>query len=315
MRLTPELAADKLIPAIKATYDLLAQYDINRSSILLEPFVELIKGQAGGSIDLLGVSNDGKTILVVDYKFGHFPVSPKTPQLKFYALAASVDPSTEIMFQRAERLVLAIVQPTNEEHPASVYDAHISILDDFEDEVYEAIDASDRATADTAPIAGPECKYCPALAVCPAKNGTAIAALRLDPTNIDILSLALPMAEELKVWAKAVEVLAHQQAEVGMKIEGYKLVEKRATRVWNDPDAALLKVKRAKNLKLDEACDIKMKSPTQMEKLCKAKKIPFKPYQQYISAISSGTTLAKQDDKRPEALPIASLEEMVALVN
>jgi hypothetical protein len=325
MRLTPELADDKLIPAIKATYELLAQYDINRSSILLEPFVELIPGQAGGSIDLFGTSNDGKTVLHIDYKFGHFQVSPKTPQLMFYALAASVDPSTEAMFRRAERLILAIVQPNDDGPPTKVHSVPISALNDFEDAVYKAIDKSDLADAGTAPVSGPECKYCPALPVCPAKNTLAVQAIsidpveacnaiRLDPAKMELLAAALPMARELKGWANSVEMLAHEMLEAGEEIEGYKLVAKRASRVWNDPEAALLKVKRAKNLKLDEACDINMKSPAQMEKLCKMKRIPFEPYQQYISAISSGTTLVPQDDKRPEALPVASLEEMVSLV-
>jgi hypothetical protein len=326
MRLTPELATDKLIPAIEATYQLLDQYDINRSSILLEPFVELIPGQAGGSCDLIGVSNDGKTILNVDYKFGHFPVSPKTPQLMFYALAASVDPSTEAMFRHAERLILAIVQPTGEGHPTKVHGVPISALDEFEDAVYEAIDASDLADSDTPPISGPQCKYCPALPICPAKSTLAVQAIsidpvevcnaiRLDPAKMELLAAALPMARELKGWAQSVEKLSHEMLEAGEKIEGYKLVNKRASRVWNDPDAAMTKVRRAKNLKLDEACDISMKSPPQLEKLCKTKKIPFEPYQQYISAISSGTTLVPQDDKRPEALPVASLEEMVSLVS
>ena len=314
--LTPELIQEKLIPAIRATYDVLKQYDINRSSILLEPFVELVPGQAGGSIDLFGRSNDGKTVVILDYKFGHAQVSPQAPQLGFYGLCAAVDPSTALMFRRVERLVMVIIQPTGDGPAAKIYDVAADIyLNDYEDKVYPAIDAADAADDTTPPVSGPECKYCPALPICPAKTGLAAQALRLPSDGIDTLTRALPLALELEPWIKAVKTLAHQQAESGMKIPGYKQVNKRAMRVWAEPEEAMKKVKNARNLKLEEACDIKLKSPPQLEKLCKAKKIPFKPYQDYITAISSGTTLTTQDDKRPEALPAASLEEMVALTS
>ena len=133
----------------------------------------------------------------------------------------------------------------------------------------------------------------------------------LQPADIATITQALPMVEQLEAWCKEVKKVAHEQLEAGNPIQGYKLVNKRASRVWNDPEAALKKVKHAKNLKLEEACDIKLKSPPQMEKLCKQKGIPFKPYNDFISAMSSGTTLARADDKRPEAVAIISLQSLV----
>jgi len=118
------------------------------------------------------------------------------------------------------------------------------------------------------------------------------------------------MTKELEGWIKAVKKLAHEQAEAGVKIEGYKLVNKRATRVWNDVEAVMKKVRLAKKLKINEACDIKLKSPPQLEKLCKTKKVDFKNYSDYITAVSTGTTLVKEDDKRPEALPNLALKAL-----
>ena len=309
--LTRDMVVEDIIPMRQATDDLLDKYSV--TEILCEPFVELIPDVAGGSIDLLGVSEDGKTAVVIDYKTGFHQVSPvKSPQLLFYALCASVDPSTELMLRKAERLVLAIVQPVEGQCTAKVWDTGIDVLDDFEDKVYAALDATEK---DTDPSPGDHCKYCPAAPTCPAKTGEARKALMLQPTDLTTLATALPMVEQLEAWCKQVKTAAHEQLEAGARIQGYKLVNKRATRVWNDPDAAMKKVKWAKNLKLEEACDIKLKSPPQLEKLCKVKGIPFEPYGPLISAMSSGTTLAKADDKRPEALAIVSLKSMVNAVS
>jgi len=306
LALSREMVVEDIRPMIQATDDLLDEYNVEQ--VECEPFVQLIPDVAGGSIDLLGASADGKTIVIVDYKTGFHQVSPKAPQLLFYALSASVDPKTEPMFRHAERLVLAIVQPVEGHCTAKTWETPIDVLDDFEDRVYAAIDRSEQ---DTDPSPGDHCKYCPAQPTCPAKTGQARKALMLQATDLTTIAQALPMVEQLEQWCKQVKTTAHEQLEAGAHIPGYKLVNKRATRVWNDPEAAMTKVKWAKNLKLEEACDIKLKSPPQLEKLCKTKSIPFAPYKDLISALSSGTTLARADDKRPAALAIVSLESLV----
>ena len=70
------------------------------------------------------------------------------------------------------------------------------------------------------------------------------------------------------------------------------------------------KVRLAKKIKLENACDIKLKSPPQLEKLCKSLKVDFKSYSNYIASVSYGTTLVKESDKRPEALPNLALKAL-----
>ena len=122
------------------------------------------------------------------------------------------------------------------------------------------------------------------------------------------------MADELTAWIKEVERVALEQLQLGTAIKGYKLVNKKAARVWNDLPAIESKIKKARSIKTDEAFVSKLKTPAQLEKLCKELGIDFdKQYGSYISKVSSGTTLAKESDKRAAAVPVAGLAQLNAL--
>jgi hypothetical protein len=145
------------------------------------------------------------------------------------------------------------------------------------------------------------------------KTGLALKATRVNELTVDKLAEYLPLAEEVVAWSKEVQKLAYEQLELGTKIKGYKLVNKRASRVWNDLEAVENKVRKAKKIKIAQGFDMKLKSPAQLQKVCKELGIDFKQYEKLISAVSSGTTLAKESDKRPAALPVAGLTQLNAL--
>jgi len=307
IEITEEHRTDSLIPAWNALTEVTARYDIHHKA--LEPFVEAIPDVAGGSIDFLGVSKDRKTAIIVDYKFGYHPVSPEAnAQMLFYALCADADPATNAMFKHVEKLVLAIIQPNAAgEDDMRVFETPIYTLDVFEDNTAKAIETAESGC--TTPVTGPHCKFCPAEAICPAKTGLAVKAKRLPEIHVDTLAAYLPMAEELEEWVKAVKKLAHEQMELGVKVEGYKLVNKRAMRTWSSPEDALTKVKRMRGISFEDACDFKLKSPAQLEKVFKAKGVDFDKVADYIVSVSSGTTLAKASDKRPEAPSVEAFKE------
>ena len=97
--------------AYNAINKLMDKYDIDELEI--EPFVQLVKDEAGGSIDVFGLSHDRKTILIADYKFGTKKVSPEqSDQLYLYAVSARTDPATKDLFKKAKKFVFAIIQPT-----------------------------------------------------------------------------------------------------------------------------------------------------------------------------------------------------------
>lgn len=315
--LTLELYKEKLVPAYEAMEKLLDELDIDDYEV--EPFVELIPdvneegepedASAGGSIDFLGVSADGKTVLVADYKFGYHQVNAENnKQGLFYALCAALDPATQHFFEEAETVVIAIVQPNDQGEVVDDWEFDIDLLDDFEQEVYDAIDKAEAGKGQ--PCVGSWCKYCPAEALCPAKTGSARAALRLDVEQTDQLAEALTLVGDIEDWAKAVRKMAHEQLELGTDVPGWKLVAKRATRKWTDESKVLGMVKKLRKIKVDEATTVKLATPAALEKLCKSHEVDFEKFTDYIESVSSGTTIAPESDKRPKALAQGSLEEL-----
>jgi len=307
--LTPELVKEKLKPAVTAVEDLLESLDI--SDWKCEPFVK-IDDDIGGSIDMLGISDDKKTVLILDYKFGYNSVAVEgNKQLQFYALAAATDPSTRDWFDTCDTIVLAVIQPNEDGDDLQTWEISMEQLDDFETEYLAAVDKAEDPK--TQPNSGFNCKFCPAMATCPVKTGEALKASRMPEIAAEKLAEYLPLAEDVIEWAKEVQKIAHQQLELGTPIKGYKLVNKRATRTWNDIEAVEDKVRKSKKIKMEDGFDFKLKSPAQMEKVCKEKGVPFKQFEEYVSAISSGTTLAKESDKRPAAVPVQGLAQLNAM--
>lgn len=304
--LTTDMLRDKLYPAIECVDHILN--DIDADDWDVEPFVK-IDTDIGGSIDLLAISADKKTVLVLDYKFGFNSVDVENnDQLKFYALAAACDDSTREWFDQCETIVMAIVQPNDDGDDMQTWSMNMDDLDNFETDYLAAVEASEQP--DAMPKSGSHCKYCPAMATCPVKTGAALKATRINELTADKLAEYLPLAAEVTAWAKEVNKVAHEQLELGTRINGWKLVNKRASRVWNDPTAVESKIRKAKKIKLEDGFDMKLKSPAQLEKKCKELKIDFKAYGEFISSVSSGTTLAKESDKRPAAIPVQGLAQL-----
>ena len=312
--LTEDMIKEKLDPAVECVEEMLEMLNID-GKILLEPFVQ-IDEDIGGSIDMLGISQNGNDLLVLDYKFGYVTVNVEdNAQLLFYALAAATDAETAPMFDKVERIHLVIVQPNDDGSDYSHWRIDPSALDAFEDKYFTAISKAEVEIVSN-PQVGSWCKYCPAHAICPAKTGEAARLSRVNEITADKLAEYLPLADEMVEWAKQVKAMAHEQLELGTTIEGYKLVNKRGTRKWADLAAVDAKVRKARKLKNEFAYISTLKTPPQLEKVCKELGVDFdKEYGQYITSVSSGTTLAKSDDKRPAALPLAGLEQLNAVLD
>lgn len=295
--ITQALFYDKIIPAWEATEQAFTDYKV----VELEPEAEVhfktIPG-AFGTCDIMGVTTAEAPILL-DYKFGDgVLISPiDNKQLLFYAAAAMEDDLTGEWFTGDDDQVvhLGIIQPAQDE-PLQVWDTTIKAVKQFRTKLQVAIRESEKAGIE--PHAGDHCRWCPAAPTCPAKLGVVKKALRMSPDALEDLSEALDLAEELGPWIKQVQSLVHQRLEAGDKVPGYKLVEKRATRKWLDEQSALAKLKALKKLKLPDYTTVKLCTPPQLEKICKAKSVDFAIFADYIGAVSSGTTVAHEDDAR-----------------
>lgn len=311
--LTEDMLYEDIVPAQLAFEDFAEDNDFQLE--LHEQEVK-IDEDVGGTADIIAVNTD--TIFFLDWKFGYNLVSPvENAQALFYAMCAMEDPRTAKLFEGRTKIVLGIIQPEylNQGYDSMIqtWETDITRLNEFADAYFDAIDNLD----ETKPCAGDACKYCPAMVICPVKTGQARAATMLDPKSEDvkILAQALALADTVIEWANTVKKFAHEQAELGVKIDGYKLVAKRASRKWTDEETVLDIVRKAKKLKLEEATTIKLLSPAQLEKVMKKKDLDFEKYDAYIESVSTGTTLTTADDKRPEVFNSSALADALVTIN
>ncbi len=158
-------------------------------------------------------------------------------------------------------------------------------------------------------IPGRHCRqyFCPAAAHCPAVNTMAVALVGADDFAVDQpydkakLLQGLGMIGPLKQKIKAMEELAYHEATAGRITpeDGWKLVEKRKTRKWNDEPAV---AGWAESHGVD-AYVRELRSPAQLEKLAKDSKVAKADRDElgaFITAESSGTVLVPVSDERPE---------------
>ena len=71
-------------------------------------------------------------------------------------------------------------------------------------------------------------------------------------------------------------------------------------------------VRKARKIKLEEAVDMKLLSPPKFEKVCKKLGVDMTRYAEYISAVSSGSSLVTVNDKRPELLSVEAIGSAIA---
>lgn len=311
VEITAEHIENKIIPALEAFDEICDQHGGCDEYMLevkgsLDPMVP----GAFGTVDLLARMSDG-VVLNLDWKFGDgVPVSVKANmQLGFYAGCAlyNQDEAVEALVYGKEDGVdtvgpvnfeFAIVQPRRG-HGGPCYDTWATTSDWVEDFIDLAAEAYEKAMKPNAPIkTGSHCRWCDAKAVCPALTKVVGEALTQAPETMDAISFsaALKKADEVEAWLKEVRKRAHSELEAGADIPGYKLVNKRASRVYNDKEKAARALTRI--LKTAEAHKPReVISPAQAEKKL-GKKIYTKIMSKYVSYVSSGNTLVPDTDKR-----------------
>jgi len=293
--LTQDLIDNKLHVAL----DLLGQVDPN---LEMEYAIETEVGfgdflpDVFGSCDLLG--RIGNRAIVLDWKFGDGVTVgvEENEQLLFYAAAAMRTPSVSWVFDGATEIECVIIQPPMIRRWVTT----VERVKQFELQLLQAVKASAKKDA---PIAvGEHCRWCSAKPVCPKMTGAVDRALGTQLDNIDANKIGAYLAncDLLEQWITDLRALAHQILEADKPVPGWKLVNKRATRQWANEDVAddvLSKV-----IPKDELYVAKMISPAQAEKVLK--KLGQQLPDDLVVAISSGSTLAREDDPRPAVVNI-----------
>lgn len=310
VEITRDHVTEKLVPAIDAFDELCKQYGLEEYAV--ETMVRA-DDDTGGTADVIAAGDD--VVAVIDWKFGDgVIVSPvENAQGLFYTMCGYLTPEVTDLFMDREKILIVIIQPTNRDDAETlkVWETILDRVDVFVRAYWTSQDLADNATVDDHGLLDPskECRFCPAQATCPAKTGLVEDTRRfpLESLALESLGDALDLAKELEDWIAAVRKMAHEQMDRGDRVKNWKLVNKRPSRVYTDEAAVENIVKRSRKLKHQETHSYTLLSPAQMEKVYKAKGLDFSVVEEHIAKVSSGTTIARSDDPRPEAPAVSAL--------
>jgi len=296
--LDQDLIDRKLMPALAALNEIDPDKQMEYETEVVVGFGDLLP-DVFGSADIVG--RIGDTAYIVDWKFGDGVAVDveENPQLMFYAAAAMRTPVAQWAFEGATKVELVIVQPPYVKR----WETTPRRIQLFEKELMQAVKVAQRPDA---PLAqGEWCRWCAAKAVCPIMTGVADRALVSALKGVDVASVSdhLKMADQLEGWIKEVRALAMQTLEAGLPVPGYKLVPKRAMRQWMNEGKALDAMCDL-GLDVKELTETKLLSPAQAEKVLKKHKLALPA--DHVVAVSSGNTLAPEDDPRPPVLQIGA---------
>ena len=294
--LTNELIEEKLRPALNALDEEVDPEAVMEFAVEQEVSFGKFLPDVFGSVDLIG--RRGDTAIVLDWKFGHGLVNAENnPQLMFYAAAAMRTEATKWAFEDATEIELIIVQPMSVPI-VSRWTCLFSDIAKFERllkaSIKEAQGANPRLRQ------GDHCRYCRAKAAakCPIMNGAMERALKADLQTLDVAKLgrACRDADLLEDFIKQLRQMVTTALENGVEVPGWKLVAKRGTRQWVNEEA-MVAAMTEQGLTLADITEEKFRSPAQVEKVLKAKKLPMP--EGLVAVVSSGHTMAHEEDPRP----------------
>jgi len=291
--LTQELFDEKIVPALAALDEIDPTQNMVYEVETRVGFGDLLPG-VFGSTDLVG--RIGTRAVVLDWKFGDGVVvdAVENPQLMFYAAASMRTEAAQWAFEGATEVECIIVQPPMIKRWVTTKER----IKQFEQELVQAVKAAQQPDAKLA--VGDHCRWCTGKPICPKMTGAVDRALQVQLKEIDVDTLGryLKNADLLEDWIKDLRGLALQLLEKDLPVPGYKLVQKQARRQWVDEATAIAKL--GGTIVMYEP--LKTISPAAAEKLLKKRKMALPD--DLVVSVSSGTTLASEDDPRPAVLQI-----------
>lgn len=273
--------------AYQATNTVLEELDIDELEI--EPFVQLIEDEAGGYVDLLGLSEDRHTLMILDYKFGRGKVDvEESAQHALYAVSSRADKKTKDLWEQVKDIVFVIIQP---QLKGGVFTWHTDLkwLKDFKNNFVIAMGSDELHS-------GSHCKWCPAAPYCPVKRADVIGAKKLGARIKKELQEGADILGEVEDWVNSMKQELFTQLTRGVSIKGWKIVEKKPTRKWIDEKEAEQTLIEAR---IRKSIFTRTKLLTAVQTITAFKKndIDF-DLDKLIEVKSAGTTLAPEHDDR-----------------
>jgi hypothetical protein len=257
----------------------------------------------GGTADAVRYRPSDKSLRVFDFKYGAgvYVDADENKQMMLYGLGAMLSLGDRIV----DTVWLTIVQPRFEGAiPVRNYIFKAVAILDFIADVQEAAVKTRKKDAPLA--AGDHCKFCPAARTCPELEKRHHALVAQDFSNLpavapEKLAQALISIPLIKERIKAIEEYAYAEAQKGVEIPGFKLVDKRPVRRWkNEGDV----IEWAQLREVQPYAAKELLSPAQLEK--KIGKELKSQIAELIESKSSGTVLVSLEDDRPPAKRITA---------
>ena len=249
-----------------------------------------------GRADLVTYQAPTRLLDISDFKTGGAYVSEvDNLQAFYYAAGAYFKAPGPVEFLRFN-----IVQPAFADRPVRSFELPAIDLHLWVDDVLRP--AIERVRDPMAPLVpGDYCKWCPAAVSCPALQTLAQqqAAASFQPvTDLTDLELAdaLDRTRILKIWIDAVQDLAVNRINAGSHLPGWGMLPGRNRREWiNGAEAPVAQVFADNGLlPADAFAPPALRSPAQMEKLCKAHGYPadvWQSVQPHIQAVPTSPRL------------------------
>lgn len=302
--ITDDLVNDKIIPALNAWFRLHREFKFVDWFLETQVSLEEVIPGAFGTADVIAKDKQNR-IHVLDWKFGDGVMVPvkENEGTAFYAAGVLYDPDPELReFTEnvAEDVYFHIVQPQYSGEALNTWKTTWDWVEDMVDALAESIGL---ARQPNAPLkVGDWCKWCKAAVTCPAKLDKVGEIIDHETQEVSAEAEAgysieqlLEIADVAANWSKAVFAKASEMCEAGTPIQGWKMVEKRATRQYTDPEAVerLLHDKRVPKRKSHNS---KLKGPAQLEK--EVPKIYANEIESMVVKRSSGLTFVRESNPR-----------------
>lgn len=239
----------------------------------------------------------GNRLDIVDYKYGQgVAVSAKdNSQMRLYALGALNDYG--IIYNIAE-VGMHIFQPRLNNISTEVLT--VDELMSWGEEVAPIAELASQGKGDY--CSGEHCRFCPHAGQCPTLSADCLKVVNLGEGKAAVPTMAPWMiADILKQesiitgWLKAVKERALSQMLNGEEIPGYKVVEGRGSRDWDDKEVEA--VLQAHGYTPDQYTTTEILSPYQMEKSLGKKKVA-ELLAHLIVTKPGNPTIAPATDKR-----------------
>ena len=258
---------------------------------------------------------------LADFKYGRGVVVhvQDNPQIYAYALGAIhtlLSPSEQ---RQCDVVRLHIMQPRLGDAGLHTISLPRADLDAWGENILRPVIRAlvDGTLDETAPLTpGEHCRWCPVMQECPALHAQTQSLARqvfsngsgpevLEPMDNTTLGRLLDQVEIIMPFIEHARSLAQARLELGGRVPGWKLVNKRGHRVWTSEEADVVTTLAAWGMPSEDIwAPAKIRSAAQLEKL-----VPNghrDDFRRLWRMESSGVTLAPRSDARAEQLPAAS---------